>query len=118
MAALSLFSYGTLQQPEVQLANYGRLLAGTADALTGYRLAPLAITDPHVIAVSGKAIHTIACRSDNQADRIEGMVFELRENELAATDASEGDAYRRVEVMLESGRTAWTYVGAPSDAVI
>lgn len=111
--AISLFSYGTLRQPEVQVANYGRLLTGTPDALRGYRLVPLQITDPHVIEVSGKAIHTIACASGDQDDRIEGMVFELSEEELAATDAYEVDVYARIEVSLESGRKAWVYVGQP-----
>jgi hypothetical protein len=32
---IALFSYGTLQQPQVQLTNYGRLVDGTADALIG-----------------------------------------------------------------------------------
>ena len=44
----ALFSYGTLRQPDVQLANYGRLLAGEADTLRGYRLIPVEITDPAV----------------------------------------------------------------------
>ena len=48
-----LFSYGTLQDPDVQLANFGRRLDGTSDALPGYRLDWLLITDPQVIEVSG-----------------------------------------------------------------
>lgn len=111
---IALFSYGTLQQPEVQVANYGRLLSGTPDALSGYRLAPLEISDPHVIEVSGRAVHLIARASGNAADRIEGTLFELSEEELAATDTYEVDVYARVEVLLESGRKAWVYVGAPS----
>ena len=110
---VSLFSYGTLQQREVQLANYGRLLTGAPDALSGYRLAPLAITDPHVIAVSGKAVHSIARSSGSADDRVEGTLFEITEDELAATDAYEVDVYARIEVTLESGKTAWVYVGPP-----
>ena len=108
--AVFLFSYGTLQQPEVQLANYGRLLDGRLDALGGYRLKPLEISDPHVIKVSGNAVHTIACPSGSPKDRIEGMVFEINQEELEATDAYEIDAYGRVEVTLESGRKAWAYI--------
>ena len=112
---IRLFSYGTLQQAEVQIANYGRLLTGMPDALMGYRLMPLAITDPHVVESSGKAVHTIACRTDRADDRIQGTVFELSELELAATDAYEVDVYARIEALLESGRTAWVYVGPPLD---
>jgi len=39
-ASVLLFSYGTLRQPEVQLANYRRLLEGEPDSLSGYRLVP------------------------------------------------------------------------------
>jgi gamma-glutamylcyclotransferase (GGCT)/AIG2-like uncharacterized protein YtfP len=113
---VSLFSYGTLQQPEVQLANYGRLLTGAPDALRGYRLAPLAISDPHVIALSGKAMHTIARSSGSPEDRVEGALFEINEDELAATDAYEVDVYARIEVTLESGKMAWVYVGPPLDS--
>jgi gamma-glutamylcyclotransferase (GGCT)/AIG2-like uncharacterized protein YtfP len=106
-----LFSYGTLRQPEVQQANYGRRLEGSPDALTGYRLDPLEITDPEVVRISGKAVHLIARRSGDPADRIDGIVFELSEAELAATDRYEVDAYARVEAELASGRRAFIYVG-------
>jgi gamma-glutamylcyclotransferase (GGCT)/AIG2-like uncharacterized protein YtfP len=111
--AVSLFSYGTLQQPGVQLATCGRTLSGTADVLRGYLLAPLEISDARVVAISGKAVHTIARATGNPADRIAGMLFEISEAELHATDAYEVDVYARVEVVLESGRTSWVYVGAP-----
>ncbi len=117
--AVLLFSYGTLQLPAVQQANYGRLLEGRADALRGYALKPLAITDPEVVRVSGLAVHTIACRTGNPGDRIPGTVFSLTEAELEATDAYEVDAYGRAEVELESGTSAYAYVGpdAGADAV-
>ena len=108
-----LFSYGTLQQREVQLATYGRVLNGTQDMLAGHVLAPLAISDDQVIKISGKAVHTIARATGNPHDRVPGILFELSEAELVATDAYEVDAYARVEAQLESGRTAWVYVGPP-----
>jgi gamma-glutamylcyclotransferase (GGCT)/AIG2-like uncharacterized protein YtfP len=108
--SIALFSYGTLRQPEVQLANYGRLLDGQADALAGYRLMPVEITNPDVVRVSGKAVHTIAVASGDPADRIAGIVFLLSEEEVAATDAYETESYARVETTLESGRSAWVYV--------
>lgn len=33
-----LFSYGTLQQENVQIATFGRLLNGAPDALVGFKL--------------------------------------------------------------------------------
>jgi gamma-glutamylcyclotransferase (GGCT)/AIG2-like uncharacterized protein YtfP len=111
--AVLLFSYGTLRQAEVQRATYGRLLDGREDVLVGYRLAPLAITDPEVIRISGKAIHSIARFSSDPEDRIDGVVFRLSAAELAATDGYEVDVYARVEAELASGTRAFVYVGQP-----
>ncbi len=116
MATLSeptfpLFSYGTLQLPTVQQATYGRLLEGEPDALAGFALRPLAISDPGVIAISGLSEHRIACRTGNPSDRIAGTVFRLTAAELAATDAYEVDVYARIEVALVSGLRAFVYVG-------
>lgn len=54
-----LFSYGTLQDKAVQLANFGRELNGQADRMPGYRLDWVEITDPDVLATSGKSHHPI-----------------------------------------------------------
>jgi gamma-glutamylcyclotransferase (GGCT)/AIG2-like uncharacterized protein YtfP len=109
---VTLFSYGTLQQRDVQLANYGRELIGQADALVGYRLEPVVIDDPQIVELSGKSVHTIAHPSANPDDRVVGTVFELTDNELETTDTYETSAYTRIEVVLESGRSAWAYVAA------
>jgi gamma-glutamylcyclotransferase (GGCT)/AIG2-like uncharacterized protein YtfP len=111
-----LFSYGTLQQREVQLANYGRELAGEPDALVGYRLGQVEIDDPDVVSVSGKAVHTIAFPSADQSDQVRGTVYPLTPEELEASDAYETDAYVRAEVTLESGRRAFVYVAASTDS--
>lgn len=110
-ATVALFSYGTLQLPEVQRATYGRLLEGRPDALIGYALATVAITDPEVARVSGAAVHTIARRTGNATNRVPGVVFGLTPAELEATDAYETDAYARVQVVLASGAIAFVYVG-------
>jgi len=83
---VALFSYGTLQLPAVQRATYGRLLDGEPDALPGYRLRPLSISDPEVVRLSGKAVHTIAVATGDDADRVPGMLFRLSQAELEATD--------------------------------
>ena len=109
-----LFSYGTLQLAEVQRATYGRLLAGAADGLTGYRLEPIAIASADVVELSGLAVHTIARPTGDARDRIAGVRFELTAEELAATDDYEGEAYARVAVTLESGERAFVYVVPPT----
>ena len=106
-----LFSYGTLQQEEVQLASFGRLLKGAPDALLGWKQEMVEITDPDVPAKSGKRFHPIVMQGDT-ADRVPGMVFEITAEELAAADRYEVADYKRVAAQLSSGLTAWVYVKA------
>jgi gamma-glutamylcyclotransferase (GGCT)/AIG2-like uncharacterized protein YtfP len=107
-----LFSYGTLRQRDVQLATFGRELNGQPDAIIGYDLDYVTITDPHVIATSGSARHPIL-RSTNRPDaHVDGTVFTISDAELAAADEYEVDDYRRISVPLRSGARAWVYVFA------
>jgi gamma-glutamylcyclotransferase (GGCT)/AIG2-like uncharacterized protein YtfP len=113
--AVLLFSYGTLRQPEVQLATFGRLLAGRETAVVGFRLEWLTITDPHVIATSGSDRHPLlvpAGEVDGGGASVPGTVFEISTAELAAADDYEVDDYRRVLVPLDTGEQAWVYVFA------
>jgi len=105
-----LFSYGTLQQDNVQLSTFGRLLNGAPDALTGFKRELVEITDPEVLAKSGKRFHPIVSQSAVPDDRVAGTVFEITAEELAAADAYEVADYVRVEAALASGAKAWVYV--------
>ena len=107
-----LFSYGTLQQPEVQLATFGRLLDSRPDQLPGFSLAMLAIDDAQVVATSGKTHHPIASRSANLSDCVPGAVLVISLEELRQADGYEVAAYRRERVTLASGKQAWAYVDA------
>ena len=106
-----LFSYGTLQQDGVQMAQFGRKLSGQSDALQGWRSEMVQITDPDVLAKSGKAFHPIVMPG-RKDDQVPGMVFEITGEELAAADSYEVSDYRRVSAQLASGKTAWVYVKA------
>ncbi len=110
--SVRLFSYGTLQLPEVQRATFGRLLQGRPDAIVGFRLEILTITDPDVIATSGSDQHPVLIAAGESAAHIEGTVFDLTTEQLHAADAYEVDDYSRVEVSLRSGGAAWVYVFA------
>ena len=107
---IRLFSYGTLQLERVQLSTFGRRLHGTPDAMVGYRLEPVEITDPDVIAISGTNMHTNLVLSDDPADAVEGTVFEITTAELAAADDYEVDEYQRISVRLRSGIEAFVYI--------
>ncbi len=104
-----LFSYGTLQLPQVQLATFGRLIPGEPDAVVGYRSEVLTITDPMVIARSGSDRHPILVPGTAD-DAVEGTTFLLDDADLAAADEYEVDDYARVEVPLRSGGLGWVYV--------
>ena len=107
-----LFSYGTLQQDEVQRATFGRRLTGRPDALVGFEQAQVLIEDPQVITTSGKTHHPIVRPSADPASRVPGSVFEVSDAEIRSADQYEVTAYRRIAVTLDSGAQAWVYVDA------
>jgi len=112
--AVRLFSYGTLRQRDVQLATFGRELVGRADVLVGFSLSMLKITDPAVVALSGKAEHPVLRRTDDPNDAVEGVIFDITEAELAAADAYEVDDYMRVSAVSAGGVETFVYVLAAS----
>lgn len=107
-----LFSYGTLQLEAVQMATFGRPLAGTSDVLPGFELVSLKIEDQTVIAVSGKAQHTMARFTGRAADVVSGVVFAVTPDEIEKADKYEVPAVKRIAVALQSGMRAWVYVDA------
>lgn len=109
-ADIALFSYGTLQRLDVQLATYGRPLEGVPDALIGYRLAVLPDRDPDAVRISGTKTHMVVQPTGDPRDRVSGVIFLITAEELAATDGYEGSDYGRAELTLESGRRALVYV--------
>ncbi|MGY5352752.1 gamma-glutamylcyclotransferase family protein [Wenyingzhuangia sp. IMCC45533] len=105
-----LFSYGTLQLEKVQLESFGRLLQGSKDSLKGYKLGQLKIVDPDVLAKSEKEYHPIAEISDHNHDEVQGMLFEITQDELEQADAYEVSDYKRIEATFTSGKKGWIYV--------
>jgi gamma-glutamylcyclotransferase (GGCT)/AIG2-like uncharacterized protein YtfP len=96
-----LFSYGTLQQEDVQLATFGRRLQGESDELPGFER-------------TRAGEYENARFTGRREDRVTGMAFEITEGELANADAYEEPAvYKRIQATLASGRSAWLYVAAP-----
>jgi len=106
----NLFSYGTLQKETVQIELFGRLLNGAKDVLEGYKISSIEITDEAFLAKGEGKIQKILIPSKDDADVIEGTVFEISEAELRLADAYEPDNYRRVKVTLRTGKQAWVYI--------
>lgn len=110
MTSNYLFSYGTLQLPYVQLANFGRLLDGVFDTLVGYQLDQVEITDPIVLAQSEQRFHPILRYTGKIYDEVKGTAFAVSELDVERADRYEVEDYQRVAVTLLSGREAWVYV--------
>ena len=106
-----LFSYGTLRDPTVQMSTFGRLLHGEPDELVGFEQSVLTIEDPQFVASSGKADHAIVRFNGRDDCRVAGTVFELSDSEMAAADSYEPAGYRRIAVVLASGKRAFVYAG-------
>ena len=107
-----LFSYGTLQQENVQIANFGRVLVGSSDSLLCYRIEQLKITNARVLQESGKEFHPILKYTGNPEDNVTGAVFELTAAEITCADDYEVEGYKRVRAKLKSGRSCWIYAAA------
>jgi hypothetical protein len=107
-----LFSYGTLQQPSVQMSTFGRHLQGQPDELLGFEQSVLTVADPAFVATNGKADHSIVRFNGQPDSRVGGTVFEVTDAELAQSDDYEPAGYARVLASLASGRQAWVYADA------
>jgi len=95
-----LFSYGTLQNIDVQRAILGRTLKGKIGILAGYR-------------ISNKKLHgkyPVIEPSPLETDNVKGKLFKVSHFELHELDHYETYAYKRIEVKLKSGTKAWAYV--------
>lgn len=95
-----LFAYGTLLDPHVQRAVFGRTIEGAPDRLHGFRktlLQDCGDSFPNLVA-------------DPQG-HVDGRLLEISSEDLRRADLYEGDLYVRHKVTLASGNSAWVYYG-------
>ena len=95
-----LFTYGTLQDLQVQQYIFGRVLTGQNDALPGFKSLENAVYDRYPLVV----------RTPDQNNMVEGKVYEVSEADLLKADIYETTAYKREKFHLESGIRAWVYI--------
>jgi gamma-glutamylcyclotransferase (GGCT)/AIG2-like uncharacterized protein YtfP len=96
-----VFSYGSLQKGEVQLATFGVLLPGVAAEIVGFEVVYLRRGGKHLANV---------IRSESPVSRVSGTVFEFTAAQLAMADEYErADNYARIEAPLAAGGEAWVY---------
>lgn len=93
-----LFTYGTLQYPEVQHSVFGRVAQMTTDILDGFQKDQVFLSNNYypIIRV-------------NPAKFVIGERMQVTPEELLFIDRYETSAYRRVRVKLRSGLSAWVY---------
>ena len=101
-----LFSYGTLQDEEIQMELYGTVLLGIEDAIKGFVLKSITLTDQF----GNKKDYLIGDYSGRKDDIVKGIVYSISEGQLALTDFYEGPSYKRISVVSENGRECWLYV--------
>ena len=89
---------------------------GHQDALVGFELSLVRIDDPAFVATSGKSHHAIVTFTGRNDSRVDGMVLEVSEGELAQADEYEPAGYARTLATLASGKEAWVYARASDRA--
>lgn len=94
------FFCGPLQDKAQQLANSGRALQGHQEAMLGHQQGWVQITDPEVLAATGKPITRSCVRGRRTARR------------LPARCSVSLPRNWRLRVTLASGIQAWVYVSA------
>lgn len=109
-----LFSYGTLQQHDVQMSTFGRLLQGQPDELVGFEQSLLRIEDPRFAPTDDDTHYPIVKFTGRTDSRVKGTVFEISESELANADEYEPAPYERISAQLASGKRAWVYADTRS----
>jgi hypothetical protein len=111
-AVESLFTYGALQTPDVQLDTFGRLIDGEGDALAGFRLDDGEAGDDRGPSSSSVHRRRVLRHTGHPHDRVFGEVLRLSPAELDAADEFVMAGARRISIVLESGLSAWIYVVA------
>ncbi len=95
-----LFTYGTLQDAQVQKYVFGRVLEGRLDELPQFKWVKNAVYDRYPLVTP----------TGNKKDSVEGWVYEVSDTELQTCDSYETSAYQRQLLTLVSGNKAWVYV--------
>ena len=104
-----LFSYGTLKTEKAQMELFGRALTGTEDVLKGYKTELIEVTDALFLARGENKIQQTVVPTKDNNDIIQGIVFEISEAELLVADKYKPDNYKRIKIVLDSGKEGWVY---------
>lgn len=99
---VKIFVYGTLMLGDVRERVLNKKISGEYDSLKGYRLTT------HPVLTSYPVIETIPEWHNHTT--VDGMVFEVDNDDLIKLDRYESTYYKRINVTLESGLECMVYV--------
>lgn len=83
---------------------------GEKDFLVGYKLDYIEIFDQEVLEKSEEKFHPILSFSGKNEDKVQGILFEITEEELKKADEYEVADYKRIKTTFESGKEGFIYV--------
>jgi gamma-glutamylcyclotransferase (GGCT)/AIG2-like uncharacterized protein YtfP len=95
---MKVFTYGSLLNNNNRLLVLGREVDGTKDILIGYEKIP------------HSKFYVYPTIKENKNSLVEGMVFDVSEEDMKNLDRYETHLYRRLEVILQSGVKALAYI--------
>ena len=112
MYSEKLFSYGTLQNEEIQVLLFGRILNGYPACIDGYSLSQIELVENEK-----KHLYPILSKSKNIKDKVCGKVFLVSKKELTKADEYETEAYARIKIKLTTElNPVWVYT-SPFDSL-
>lgn len=94
-----IFSYGTLMLPKIQKDLFDRIIVGKKDILNNYIKKSIIIEK-----------EKYPCIFFQEKSQVEGFIIEVTPEELSVTDKYEGQEYKRIKVLLNSGLESWVYM--------
>ncbi len=95
-----MFTYGTLQDPQVQLYVFDKILEGDVDFLLGFKW--------YKNAVYGR--YPLVKPTSNPKEMVKGVAYKVTKADLLRCDVYETSAYQRKKFILKSGKEAWVYI--------
>lgn len=101
-----LFAYGRLVDPEELKKIIGRTAAATQDKLNGYQ------KKEGMVVSGGESYDGIEECGELSVD---GVVYDVYQEELSLIDQYEGGIYERRHIRLESGIDAFVYIPSHID---
>lgn len=93
-----LFAYGTLREEKIRFAITGKKSFTLTDRIVGFELSEVR---------EGEISYPALVPGENT---IEGLVFEVTDEDLVHLDAYEGPEYKRLRLVSQTGLLVWVYL--------